>query len=111
MSKHEEKLKLIKQAVYNKQTRCLEWIASVDTDGYPHARIFSRVKRVHRWLLELKLNRAFWNDEFANHKCDNKRCISTAKEHVYLGDRSQNTKDSITRGTHNLTKARAKSRG
>lgn len=95
-----DKRKLIKHAVYNSITGCLISLYSRNRGGYPQIKTQNQMKRIHRVLLELKLGRQLNNDEFAIHKCNNRRCISTAIEHVVKGDRSENVRDAIERGSH-----------
>jgi hypothetical protein len=98
----QKKLLFIKKAYYDKETGCLIWGASLDSSGYPQATIGrGNLVRVHRVLLERKLGIILNSDEFANHHCNNRQCISTADGHVYKGNKSQNTSDSVDRGTFN----------
>lgn len=103
-----DKRRLIRHAIYDKITGCLISLYSRDSRGYPQAMLHGRNKgthgapsRIHRALLELKLGRKLDINEFAIHKCNNRRCISTAVKHVVKGDKSENTLDAIERGSHN----------
>jgi hypothetical protein len=95
-----DKRKLIRHAVYNSITGCLNSLYFRNRGGYPQINLEGKTRRIHRVLLELKLGRKLNDDEFAIHKCNNRQCISTAIEHVVKGDRSENVRDAIERGSH-----------
>jgi hypothetical protein len=96
-----DKKRLTKHAIYNERTGCLISLYSRDRHGYPQFNVRGKLRRIHRFLLELKLKRELDIDEFAIHKCNNRECISTATNHVVKGNRSENTLDAIKRGSHN----------
>jgi hypothetical protein len=103
------KLWLIKRAVYNKETSCLEWFHALNTNGYPQFSIKRITRLVHRELLKRKLNQELDLSKQATHKCNNRRCISTASKHVVLGNNRLNQLDSVMAGTHWMTGRRKRS--
>jgi len=40
-------------------------------------------------------------DKYVLHKCHNQGCVRP--DHLYLGDQSQNMKDAVAAGTHNMS--------
>lgn len=78
---------------------CWEWQGSTDGHGYGQinrARGRSPIK-AHRfsWVAE---NGEIPQGQWVLHKCDNPPCVRPS--HLYLGDRSRNTKDAIERGRY-----------
>lgn len=73
---------------------CVEWPYSLDHGGYGQVWFQNRIKRVHRVAYQLYHGRRA--EELVLHKCDNPKCFNPA--HLYIGDHSQNMKDSLARG-------------
>lgn len=106
-----DKKKLIRLAIYDKETGCLNSLKSKNKDGYPQVWFDGRTTGVHRVMLELRLGRKLASDEFAIHKCNNRRCISTAIKHIVKGDNSQNMLDAVEAGTHHMVSKARRPRG
>ncbi len=67
---------------------CIEWGGYVNNSGYgPHREL---------WI---KVNGSIDTDLELCHTCNNRRCVSF--EHMYVGTRSDNRRDSLRAGTHN----------
>ena len=64
---------------------------------YGILRVNRKNEFVHRISAWLYLDYDLFSNEQINHKCDVKLCFNP--EHLYIGSRSQNTKDSIFRGS------------
>lgn len=77
---------------------CWEWRSYVGAEGY------GRFSVIHDCPVEAsRLAWAFHNkanpeDQFVLHTCDNKKCCNP--HHLYLGDRSQNMRDFLSRNRH-----------
>lgn len=88
------KFRLINRADYNRDTGCLEWNGSIGSHGYPRTTVIingaKTEGKIHRLLLAKKLGRELYSDEYACHRCNNKTCISTAIDHIYLGNAYSN---------------------
>lgn len=79
---------------------CWEWQGNRDLDGYGRVnyRLAGRMGslKAHRIMLALTLGRPLVLD--ALHTCDNPPCC--APDHLYEGDKAQNTRDRQERGRH-----------
>lgn len=81
---------------------CWVWMGAMNGDGYgvirgdvvPGAR--QPILLAHRVALSLALGRPLGQDMFANHKCDNPRCVRP--RHLYEGTMQQNVDDMNERG-------------
>ena len=81
------------------ETGCIEWTSYLNDAGYgivSCGRRFPRM-RAHRvgWAL---VNGPIPEDLCLCHKCDNRKCINP--EHLFLGTKSDNTQDMISKGRH-----------
>lgn len=78
---------------------CWEWSSCLTNCGYGLFRLGPKEKQVtaHRasWILHRgEIPEGRW----VLHHCDNKKCVNP--DHIYLGDRKQNTKDAVDRGRY-----------
>lgn len=87
---------------------CWNWKGTYLATGYGGFHL--KVNGVKKFV---RANRYAWinfrgedpKENLVLHKCDNKACVNP--NHLYLGDKKQNTKDAIERGQH-LTGDRCK---
>lgn len=83
------------------ESGCWIWKGSYLKTGYGVFHIVNGSEKKH-----VRANRYSWmhfrredpKEALVLHKCDNKACVNP--EHLYLGDKRQNTKDAIERGQH-----------
>lgn len=79
------------------KTRCHQWTAGVDKDGYP---MFGpgdgrTVARGHRWLWEQVIGR-IPDGKVLRHRCDNPSCVNL--KHMKIGTPRNNNEDRNKRG-------------
>lgn len=75
---------------------CLLWQKATTTAGYASIRVGNITKRVHRFVVELSLNRNLSSDEFVCHSCDTPNCVSI--NHLFIGTHLDNMKDRDLKG-------------
>ncbi len=81
---------------------CWEWDAALSKNGYGAFSVGSKMdgnKRTvgaHVMALQLTIERTLESGEMSLHTCDNKPCCNPA--HLYIGDYSDNRRDSDIRG-------------
>ena len=71
------------------------WTGTCDKDGYGRIVIRRRRYRAPRVALATALDRPIEVVEFVLHACDKPGCIQT--DHLYLGNKKQNSKDMADR--------------
>jgi len=81
---------------------CWLWTAAVASHGYG---TFQKNKTAHRYSCELAYGQ-IQNGMNALHKCDNKLCVNP--RHLYLGTKSDNSRDAYARGKMRNVKQRCR---
>lgn len=76
--------------------------------GHGRLQINRKKWLIHR-LAWLQYNGDIPTNKMVLHKCNVPNCYNI--NHLYLGDRSQNTKDSVRAGTHNMARKEACPKG
>jgi len=79
----------------SKNNECLEYTGGIGSHGYGVFWMNNKSENAHKASFILNKGKVE-NGKWVLHTCDNKKCINPL--HLYLGDRSQNTKDAIERG-------------
>jgi HNH endonuclease len=74
---------------------CWVWTGSVSGSGYGRFWDGKNVIQAHWFLIGWKKTKG----KDACHKCDNKLCVKP--NHVFIGTRSENMKDMVSKGRHN----------
>lgn len=105
MRSHEGSGKTLEERFWEKVDRgepgeCWEWQGATDTGGYGRIHVDGRDEGTHRVSYELEHDEKP-GDDWVLHHCDNKPCVNP--NHLYLGDRSENTKDMYDRGQRSGT--------
>lgn len=75
---------------------CWNWTACKDKDGYGFFRHQHKNLKAHR--VAVALDGRDPSGRMVCHSCDNPSCVNPA--HLWLGDNSQNQKDSVSKGRH-----------
>lgn len=80
------------------------WIWPFGKTSSGHTLIFYKGKQyyIHRLVARLEFGKPSFKNALVLHKCNNPSCINPF--HLYYGNKSNNTIDSIKAGTHNTTK-------
>ncbi len=87
-------------------TRCWNWIAGKDWDGYGHIWVKGKTRKAHRTSYSLFVGRI--GTKLVCHKCDNPSCVNPA--HLFLGTNEDNIKDCMKKNrkpkgiTHGMAK-------
>jgi hypothetical protein len=83
----------------NLDSGCVEWIGSIDADGY--GRVWVKGKRVgaHRRAWELTEG-PIPDGLDVLHRCDNRRCVNGY--HLFLGTNADNVQDMVAKGRSKL---------
>ncbi len=77
--------------------RCWEWMGACNHRGYGVIKLpGGRTMTAHRLALETALGRPIRDGMYANHHCDNRRCVRP--RHLYEGTPKENVDDMIQRG-------------
>lgn len=99
MNKTREKLikKFWSKVNIKSEDECWEWTNHILPTGYGQFRIGDKKFRAHRvsWVIS---RGSIPKDKLVLHTCDNKKCVNP--NHLYIGDHSDNTYDTVLRGTH-----------
>jgi len=78
---------------------CIVWNGTLNGAGYPYLHTYKRSILVTRLVLLLDGRLVSLDDErLACHTCNNPRCIN--KRHLYAGNKSSNSFDTVKAGTH-----------
>jgi hypothetical protein len=77
------------------ESGCWIWLGSTTKDGYGRAWINGKMTTAHRFSYE-HFNEPIPVGMFALHKCDTPSCVNP--NHIFIGTRSDNMKDSIRKG-------------
>lgn len=97
----EEQIAAMKLAFEKRVERgadCWLWTGYIRPNGYGSLKLGKRNFQAHQLSVILD-GRAIPPGMDVCHHCDNRRCVNPA--HLYVGTRSQNMADCITRGRHN----------
>lgn len=73
---------------------CWPWLGAKNREGYGKFKARGTTQNASRVALEIYLDRPLLRDQ-ANHICDNPSCCNPS--HLYVGNQSQNIKDSYDR--------------
>jgi len=75
----------------DEQTRCWNWQASKDKDGYGHLGFAGKTYLAHRYFYKF-YNKSIIDDLVVHHKCRNRRCCNpahleqlTVQQHTKIG--------------------------
>jgi hypothetical protein len=85
------------------ESGCWIWTACLDDRGYGRFRIRSstieNMKSAHRagWILHVG---DIQDGKWVLHRCNTPACVNP--DHLYLGTQSDNMKDAVAAGTHNM---------
>jgi hypothetical protein len=84
-----------KSTTFYNGSRCWEWIASHNSDGYGNIRIGVKIEKAHRisWIIS---NDLLHDNLWVLHHCDNPSCVNPA--HLFLGTNQDNMNDMIMKG-------------
>jgi hypothetical protein len=87
--------RLMSKINFDSESKCWNWTAAKDKDGYGQIRIDGKSERAHRVSYEL-----FYGTDPAHlcvlHNCDNPACINP--DHLFLGTHSDNMADRGAKG-------------
>lgn len=87
--------KVVKNPSY--PDKCWGWKGSTDRHGYPQLRVGERPITTNRISWEV-FKGPIPKGLCVLHKCDNPRCANP--EHLFLGTKSDNSKDMVAKGRH-----------
>jgi hypothetical protein len=76
---------------------CWIW-GRTTSEGYASMTILGKTKRVHRVAWSITRGKLIPSDMCVCHKCDNPICVNP--EHLFLGTRSDNMRDMVSKGRH-----------
>ena len=101
--------RLLSKVTYN--NKCMEYNGAISSNGYGVFYLNGKSYNAHKASYILHFGEIS-NNKWVLHKCDNKKCINP--NHLYIGDREQNTRDAIIRkrmasGINHGTKTKPKS--
>lgn len=83
------------------ESGCWEWQFSLNSMGYPQLSFENRYHMGNR-LMMLAVHGPFDPMLEVCHRCDNGKCINP--DHLFLGTRSDNVRDSVQKRRHGLSK-------
>lgn len=95
MTKDELYKWIVDQLIPN-EAGSLEWTKQKDKDGYGRLKYMKKDIRVHRFMLEMKLNKELGSDIVTRHTCNNPPCCNP--EHLLEGSSIDNINDKIKSG-------------
>lgn len=83
------------------ENECWLWTGLINHNGYGTFKITGQpLYRAHRYSLTLARGEAIPDGMLACHRCHVRRCVNPA--HLYAGTASQNTRDAVAAGSHNM---------
>jgi hypothetical protein len=90
-----------KISVFNDKENCCWVYDGYHNNGYAWVKVSNgKPGTLYRHLRMYIENRILSKDEFCCHECNNKWCVNP--NHIYIGNRSENTKDMLNAKTLNL---------
>ncbi len=94
-------LKVDKHGLYPKpytkvKTRCWQWTANVDRDGYGNFHAGYKQVKAHRFAYELAYGKGCLAKHLGCHKCDNPSCVRPS--HMFKGNALLNARDRDAKG-------------
>lgn len=86
---------------------CIEWTASLNSYGYGQLYMNHKHYKAHRVSYELYKG-VIPNGACVLHHCDNRKCVNP--EHLFLGNRTDNHCDAMSKGRHTRGESHGKAR-
>lgn len=87
---------LFERCEHNPETDCVEWVRSINGNGYGSLRFRGKVETAHRAAYSLAYNINLVAENVICHDCDNPICCSLS--HLFLGTHKDNSDDKFRKG-------------